>query len=336
MRLIDLHVDWLLQYAGESVVFDPALYPGIEQRQPQAVGYLQACRGAILSCYRRAEDWATQIDPWSALDQLITRIEAEFPGRLLIEADDFDRWQVDREGLTWGMIGVEGFDSLVTTPKDLERLPRLFDRGVRLFQPVYTSKNLLAGSSVVGDDRGLTELGLGFLEMLGSLSAVGRGPSPLFDLAHLNQPSTSDVLDWFETDPTRLQRILLIYSHGTPAHPGYDTPRAISIDNLTRLRRLGGFIGLGVSPPFFQAIDQVKQAIETTASIPFEGRVGFEGIAIGTDFLGVNQTLPGLSNAEDVIDWVQSQFERPIAKDLLHDNALGMMARATGAKSIEH
>ena len=71
MRLIDLHVDWLLQYAGETVVFDPALYPGIEARWGQAEGYLQTTRAAVVSCYRKAEDWAGQADPWSALGQLI-------------------------------------------------------------------------------------------------------------------------------------------------------------------------------------------------------------------------------------------------------------------------
>jgi membrane dipeptidase len=332
MRLIDLHVDWLLQYSGESVVFDPSLYPGVETRQGQASGYLQDCRGAILSCYRRADDWAKQVEPWSALGQLITRIEAEFPGRLLIEPDDFDRWQDDRDGLTWGLIGIEGFDFLIRSSEDLARLPRLFDRGVRLFQPVYTEASLIGGSSVVGDDRGLTDLGRGFLETLLAITPEGPGPRPIFDLAHFNQRSTSEALDWFESDPSRSRRILVVYSHGTPEHPGFSTPRAISIENLTRLRALGGTVGLGISPPFFQSLDQIKTAIESVAAIPFAGRVGFEGLAIGTDFLGVSKTLPGMGNAEDVIAWVQANFDRPVAKDLLHDNALELLARATGAR----
>ena len=93
MRLIDLHVDWLLQYASESVVFDPSLYAGAEGRLEQIEGYLQTTRAAVLACFRRADDWSNQSDPWAALGQLITRIEAEFPGRLLIGPDDFDRWQ---------------------------------------------------------------------------------------------------------------------------------------------------------------------------------------------------------------------------------------------------
>jgi len=63
-RLIDLHTDWILQYAQEATVFDPALYPGVLGR----LGNRKVtCRGpwvAILSCYRKAEDWASQADPW--------------------------------------------------------------------------------------------------------------------------------------------------------------------------------------------------------------------------------------------------------------------------------
>ena len=330
MRLIDLHVDWLLQYAPETVVFDPSHYPGMGAKIGQVEGYLQSTRAAILACWRTAEDWASQTDPWSALGQLLTRIEAEFPGRLLIGPDDFDRWREDRDGLTWGMIGVEGFDSLIRSPDDLARLPRLFERGVRLFQPVCTSTSLLGGSSIPGDDRGLTELGRSFLDALLALQPDSRGPRPIFDLAHLNPLAASDALSWFEADPSRPKRVVPVYSHGTPAHAGFDTPRAITLENLTRLRALGGFLGLGISPPFFQSVEQVQAAFEVIAAVPFEGRIGHEGIAIGTDFLGVSRTLPGLANAAEVLDWFQKTFDRPVVNALLQENAMGLFAKAAG------
>src|SRR5215210_7249184 len=136
-RLIDLHTDWLLQYAPETTLFDPALYAGVSERLGQVEGYLSATGAAVLACYRNAEDWARQADPWAALGQLLTRNEAEFAGRLLIGPDDHGRWRDDPRGLCWGVIGVEGFDALVRTADDLDRLPRLVERGVRLFQPVY-------------------------------------------------------------------------------------------------------------------------------------------------------------------------------------------------------
>jgi membrane dipeptidase len=332
MRLIDLHVDWLLQYAPETTVLEPDLYPGVVERLGQLEGYLQATRAAVLSCYRRGDDWARQPDPWAALGQLISRIEAEFPGRLLIGPDDFERWQEDRDGLAWGLIGVEGFDTLIRSADDPGRLTSLFERGVRLFQPIYAATSLLGGSSASGDDRGLTDLGRRFLDVLDGLASATSGPRPLIDLAHMNPSTMSDVLTWFESDPSRPRRSIPVYSHGCPIHPGFEAPRAITLDNLRRLRALGGYVGLGVTPPFFQSQAQIKQAVELVASFPFDGRVGPEGIAIGTDFLGVDQTLPGLGHAAEVVTWIQAHFDRSMAKDLLHDNALVLIAHATGVE----
>ena len=332
MRLIDLHVGWLLQYAPETTVFDPALYPGVAGRSGQLEGYLQTTRAAILACYRRADDWATHHDPWAALGELITRVEAEFPGRLLIGPDDFDRWQDDRDGLTWGMIGVEGFDALIRLDSDLVHLPALFERGVRLFQPVYGPTGRLGGSSTPGDDRGLTDLGRRLLDALDALCTGEPGPRPLVDLAHMNRSTMADVLGWFEADPLRARHVLPVFSHGSPVHSGVDSTRAITLENLRRLRDLGGHVGLGVSPPFFHSPGQIKDAVELVASFPFEGKEGLAGIAIGTDFMGVDQTLPGLGNAAEVVAWVQANFDRAMAKDLLHDNAMALIARALGVE----
>ncbi len=50
MRLIDLHCDWLLQYAAESTIFDPALYLDIPGRLDRVEGYLGAVSAAVLVC----------------------------------------------------------------------------------------------------------------------------------------------------------------------------------------------------------------------------------------------------------------------------------------------
>jgi membrane dipeptidase len=334
-RLIDLHTDWLLQYAQETTVFDPHLYPSVPQRIGQAEGYLQTTWAAVLSCYRNANDWAHQSKPWAALGDLITRIEAEFAGRLLIGRDDYDRWQADPNGLAWGLIGVEGFDALVRSPSDLERLPRLFERGVRLFQPLYAPSSVLGGSSAEGDDRGLSALGTGFLETLVGLADPAGGPRPIVDLAHLNPRSAADVLTWLEADTTRSERLISVYSHGALAHEGFAKPRAITLENLSRLRALGGVIGFGVSPPFYDNPLALKTGIEAAAALPFRGQAGYEGIATGTDFLGVDRTLPGLSNAAEVVAWFESAFHSKTALALIQGNARRLLARAVGASELK-
>ena len=329
MRLIDLHVDWLLQYAGETTVYDPACYARVPQRLDQVRGYLQDTSAAVLACYRHADDWARhRSDPWAALGELITRVEAEFPGRLLQGGDDLARWRDEPNALCWGIIGIEGFDALVRTAADLGHLRPLFERGVRVFQPVYTAANALGGAAAAGDERGLTDLGRSFLQALLELSHAGA--RPLFDLAHLNPAAAADALSWFEADGERPHGVIPIYSHGAPVHEGFATPRAITRDNLRRLRALGGVVGFSVGPPFFDTADQLRSALEDAASLPFKGRTGFEGIAIGTDFLGVDDTLPGLGNAEDVLAWLSATFDAPTALALAHDNARGLLERALG------
>ncbi|HEV3165479.1 MAG TPA: membrane dipeptidase [Isosphaeraceae bacterium] len=327
--MIDLHTDWLMQYAPETTVFDPALYPRVPQRLPQAEGYLHTTRAAVLSCYRNAEDWATQQTPWAALGDLITRIEAEFPGRLLIGPEDQARWLAEPEGLAWGVIGIEGFDALIRSPADIDRLPALFERGVRLFQPVYGAKSVLGGSSAKGDDRGLSDLGRAFLE---TLASVANGPRPLLDLAHLNPTTAADVLSWFEEDDARLGRLIPVYSHGALAHEGYVTPRAMTLENLARLRALGGVMGFGVTPPFYTTPEALKASIETAAALPFVGRPGYEGLAIGTDFLGVDRTMPGLATAPEVVAWFASAFDAATGASLLQVNAQRLLARVVGVE----
>jgi membrane dipeptidase len=330
-RIVDLHADWLLQYAGETTVYDPALYPGVASRLGQSEGYLQATSAAIVSCFRRETDWSAQPDPWAALDALITRIEAEFPGRVLRDPIDIDRWLDDPEGLAWAMIGVEGFDSLIRDEADLDRLPGLLRRGVRLFQPTYTADSLLVGSSASGDDRGLLDLGRRFLERLAEIADPDRGPRPIVDLAHLNPTAAADVLSWLESDPARTRRLIPVYSHGALRHDDFTSPRAITLDNLARLRSFGGVIGFGVSPPFYSNPDQIRSGIEAAAALPFLGRPGFEGIAIGTDFLGVDATLPTLANAEAVASWVEATFPAEAARVILVENGRRLIARSISA-----
>ena len=330
MRLVDLHVDWLLQYAGESTVFDPADFPDIALCIGQADGYLGATSAAIVACYRPEADWSRQADPWSALETLLTRIEAEFSGRVLRDPADLARWRDDPEGLAWAVIGVEGFDHLIRTEADLARLPDLLRRGVRLFQPTYTASGLLAGSSTPDDDRGLLDLGRRFLESLAELSEIGS--RPIVDLAHLNPRASGDVLAWFESDPERPRRLIPVYSHGAIRHPGFDRPRALTPDNLARLRALGGVVGL--TPAFYDSAEGFRRGIESVMALPFLGREGHEGVCIGTDFLGVDANPPGLGTAPEVVAWAGSTFPPDVAAALVHENARRLIERAIESQGL--
>jgi len=334
LRLIDLHCNWLWQYAGETTLYEtcPDEMPRLLGRLD---GYMSGTRAAVLACGRRPEDWARRDDRWRLLKELIARYESEFAGRLLIGRDDVERWRAEpSDGLCWGMLGVAGFDSLIREPADLDRLPGLFERGVRVFQPVESGSSLLGGSADPGDDRGLTDLGRSFLSRLAELAGGGKpGPRPIVDLAHLNARSMAEVIN-LGTEGTSAGRLLLLYSHGGLFHEGFATPRALTHNNLVALRAGGGVIGFTPGQPYHRTPVELRAGIEEAAAVPFEGRTGYEGIAFGCDFLGIEQTLPRVENVSQVKKWITRQFDRETAVMLLAVNGGRLLVRAAGGDVV--
>jgi len=333
MRLIDLHCNWALQYAGETCHYDGAAYADVRSRLDQVEGYLTGTSIAVLTCGRRAGDWPQQPDAWKTLGEMIARYEAEFSGRLLIGPDDVTRWNAEPpDGIGWGILGIEGFDALVRQPADLDRLPGLFGRGVRVFQLVETEASALGGAAVPGDDRGLSELGRAFLDRLEGLSrSYGpSGPCPVVDLADLNSRTTDEVLAWFESDPTRIQLLLLVRSHGTIETPYRQVVTGLSAENLRCFRALGGVVGLSPGLPFFDSPETFRAGIEAIAAVPFRGLAGSTGIGIGTDFLNLEQSLSHIENVSRLTDWLAANFTPDVAASLIRGNACSLVLHAAG------
>jgi membrane dipeptidase len=329
MRLIDLHCNWALQYADASSEYDATFYPEVAGKLQQIDGYLMGTSLAFLSCGRAAGDWERQDDPWGALAAMIDRYEAEFPGRLVAVPDDLERWRTDADapdGLCWGLLGVAGFDRLVREPADLDRLAPLFERGVRVFQPIEAARGVLGGSRDAGDERGLSDLGRAFLERLLDLSppAGKADPRPILDLAHMNAPTCAEVLDWFEREDARPARLPLIHSHGAIDGLGPDFPG--------RFRALGGVIGLSVGPPAIESAEALRATIEALAAFPFRGEAGYEGIAIGTDYLELDATVAGLGEIGQVASWLSKVFGPAVAGRLGVQNARLLVESAAGAR----
>jgi membrane dipeptidase len=331
VRLFDVHSNWLRQYSAETTTFGASAHADIPERIKQLAGYMTATSAAVLCCERSAADWQLQPDRWRALYDLIVRYEAEFSGRLVIGPGDFARWRSEPpDGLTWGMLGVSGLDFLVRDEADLERLTGLFARGVRVFQLVESARNALTGSSEPGDERGLTELGRSCVLRIAGLGLSQGGDGiPILDVAHLNPRSMAQVMELID-ESARSRHVALLCSHGAVSRPTFEGPRAIHLENLARLRALGGLIGLTPGPPFYQSADELKSAIDQVATIPFEGRVGYEGIAIGSDFLELDCTLPELGDSSAIVEWVSKSFDPATAELVLEGNARRFVARTAG------
>ena len=333
MRLIDLHCNWALQYAGESSQCDPALYPEVAARLPQLEGYLSDTAAAVLFCGRAARDWERQADPWRTLGEMITRYEAEFPGRLLASPEDAARWAREPEdGMCWGVLGVEGFDFLIRTPADLDRLGTLFDRGVRVFQMAATSATSLGGVADLDLDRGLSLLGRAFLDRLAELApeAGSPGPRPILDLAKLSAKTMGDVLSWFENDPVRPGRVLLTCSRADVLLPSRPGQPSLTHTELVHFRALGGLLGLGPGAPEVESASAIVEVIELLAAIPWRDKAGCEGIGIGTGFLEVEAPAAPLASACRLTEWLAATFPSEIATAITAGNARKLLLEAAG------
>ena len=187
LRLIDLRINWLLQYVGEITTFDPNDYPDVKPRLDQIRGYLQDTRAAIVTCDRSPSDWAKQTDRSKALADVVARVEAEFPGRILIGPTDRARFEAEPESLCW---------VILQTTSDVEPLADWFDRGVRVFH-------------LTDPDH---------LDLLASLGSAD-GPKPAVDLGGLTSTGQDEALTWFEADPSRRSRLFPILTTATGQHP---------------------------------------------------------------------------------------------------------------------
>src|SRR5262249_39023068 len=158
-------------------------------------------------------------------------------------------------------------------------------------------------------------------------------PRPIVDLAGLNPRSMSEVITLI-FEGNLAARPLLVYSHGALCHDGFATPRALSHDNLVALRACGGVIALTPGPPWHRTPIEFRLAFEAAAALAFEGRIGFEGLAVGTDFLGIEETLPPLRSATQLQKWLKRRFDRDTAAMLIAANGRHVLVRAAGGDDI--
>ena len=108
----------------------------------------------------------------------------------------------------------------------------------------------------------------------------------------------------------------------------------LSHDNLVALRAAGGLIGLTPGQPHQLIAEELRTAIDLAAAVPFEGRAGYEGIAIGTDFLGIDAILPHLGNVSEVKKWITRRFDRETAVMLIAANGRRTLLRAAGGEVV--
>lgn len=184
------------------------------------------------------------------------------------------------------VLALEGADCV----KSLSDVQSLFHFGVRCACPQYGQDNYLA------HEDGLTVLGKRAVKMMFELGMI-------VDLAHSTPLVRQDIFAIAEDMGCGNQ---LAYTHGSQVEDMLAVPlfsqnaerRCLTEEEVDRIIRLGGIIGLGVSMPFFKTLDDLASRIDAIC----QKSGGSSSLGIGSDFGGVSPGwLIGINNPRDFV-----------------------------------
>ncbi|HEX2569113.1 MAG TPA: dipeptidase [Polyangia bacterium] len=166
--------------------------------------------------------------------------------------------------LVGALLGVEGAHAL---DGDVAHLDRLYDAGVRMIGLAHFFDNAFAGSAHGTGKGGLTEAGRALVRRM-------EEKRILVDLSHASARTIDDVL--------ALARRPVVVSH-TGVKGTCDNQRNLSDDQLRRIARNGGLIGIGYwnFAVCGEGAPAIARALRHAARI-----AGIDHVALGSDYDG--------------------------------------------------
>ncbi len=175
----------------------------------------------------------------------------------------------------------------VQGPEDIQKI---FDAGVRSMIIQYSRENDLASKTE------LTPTGQAVVKKMFSLGMI-------VDVAHMMPGPRQQVFSLAEAQGQGAQ---VGYTHGAPVDQiarlkGLEhiaAERGLSYQEIGRIAKMGGIVGLSVSKPFFKDIEGLTTAIDRTMQLDNGPRT----VAIGSDWGGVPNEwrLDGIPNATEM------------------------------------
>ena len=129
---------------------------------------------------------------------------------------------------------IEGCDYI----KSKEHLKELYNLGLRSILPVWNHQNQYG--SGYRTNCGLSKKGE---ELINAALDLGI----IIDVSHANIPTFNDILDLYEKHPNPEKKLIASHSNVKSL---YDCPRNLTDEQLIRLNKLGGYIGLFTNSSF--------------------------------------------------------------------------------------
>lgn len=223
---------------------------------------------------------------------------------LLKTKDDVGRYLVRRQterGIVAGFLGIEGAHAL---SGEVNNLDRLFDAGFRMIGVAHFFDNEMGGSAHGVAKGGLTDKGRELVKRMEQ-----RGV--FVDLAHA-APRVIDEVLAMATRP-------VVVSH-TGVKGTCDNTRNLSDEQLKRIARTGGVVGIGFwdTAVCGRAAQAIARAIRHTVNM-----IGIDHVALGSDFDGAVETpfdATGLVQITDAL--LQAQFNEAEISKIMGENVI--------------
>jgi membrane dipeptidase len=215
------------------------------------------------------------------------------------------------------------FEGMGPLGNDLPGLELWVRRGVRLFGLVHNQHNVLAASSMDkhGEDFGLTALGRQTVARIYELGGV-------VDISHASDRSAAEILKIAKT----LGRPV-VATHSNARHL-MDHKRNLSDELLDGVASTGGVIGVNFHSAFLVSGRRATLDDVVAQMLYIARRVGFEHVAIGSDYEGGIRPPHGLSSLGDIQHLVPALRAAGVTdaqvRGILGDNALRILAPPRG------
>ena len=293
-RLIDLGMAWFRQYSLPSHA---------QLQSPPSLGELAGYMNATSLTFLPLEaDLSTELDPNTFLKAVwdrISRAEAEFCGRVLVNGRDLGRWYEDQDGLTWVIPCLARPVDGLSEP-DLVSLVR---RGIRVI-------SLNPSIPVLPQVERLQRL------------AIEQNIHLALDLSEFE----ADQVDLF------LKGIHLETGKRTPTiRPMIRTITAtrlaqLNTASLEQIAHWGGLVGLSMK---CSSTLEIREQIDRLCNLTSEHETS-SILAISSCFLEPSPALPEFNSAEQLRESLQAWLPLEVVNGVLNDNAARFLTRLLG------
>jgi microsomal dipeptidase-like Zn-dependent dipeptidase len=230
--------------------------------------------------------------PWRAIQEQLRRIRREAAGaHIELARSAAQVWKAFESGHMSVILGLEGGDGI---GRDLSRLDKLYEWGVRFLVPVHLRDNQIGTTRLPWQSymripriprrrsRGLTEFGYSVIDRMNSLGMI-------IDVSHSDATTVLDI--------AKRTRRPIVASHAG-ARRIEDFERFLDDSEIVAIAETGGLVGLwpyhygGHGPRDLNALMRHARYIADL--------VGAAHLCMGTDINGVPGMMAGFQRENDV------------------------------------